>query len=114
MRAWSGVVHPILVRESHSLTGGESPSGGVTTTVGGLFVGPMLTTIISTCSSPVMTLPLWLPPESAVPPVEFEIPPPAEDGVFGAVTVGLVGCGAGSETRPDTVRSRSPMFLTSA
>src|SRR3989344_4065465 len=69
----------------------------------------MLTTYTSTCSSPVMTVPPSLPPESAVPLVEFEMLP-----AFGLlVGVGVPG-GASVEGLPDPPRSRAEASLASA
>src|SRR3989344_5820691 len=70
----------------------------------------MLTTYTSTCSSPVMTVPPSLPPESAVPLVEFEMLP-----AFGLVGdgVGVLG-GESVEGLPDPPRSRAEASLASA
>ena len=74
----------------------------------------MLTTIISTCSSPVVTLPPVFPPEFAVPLVEFEMPPWFGLVGFGAGAGAGAGAGSGSGVRPVVPRSRAALSLSSA
>ena len=61
----------------------ESVLGG-----GATFTGPMLTSCTSTCSSPVTTLPPWLPPVFTLPFVELVMPPA---GACGSTTRGVIG-----------------------
>src|SRR3989344_8579670 len=68
-------------RLSHS--GADVPSSSSSSSGGGGgegFVGPMLTTMTSTLSSPVTTVPPSFPQESAEPSVELVIPPSKNPG----------------------------------
>lgn len=73
---------------------------------GGLFVGPMLISYTSTCSSPVVTLPPVLPPELTLPTVTLVMPPDG-GGVGAGVGEGAGdGDGVGSVVRPADPLSR--------
>ena len=94
-----------------------SDGAGLGLTLGGGggvgFVGPMFTTKISMCSSPVVTLPPVLPPELTSPVVMFVMPPDGFDGGGTGVGVGS-GLGVGVMARPDDSRPRSTASRSSA